>query len=370
MASILIIPLPELGHILPTLPLVRRLAARGHEIVYLTAPQFAPEIEWIGATIEPLICQEPGCKRLSGPGIWYQLASSHEGQTRSQILCDIVTSLLNRRHITLALCDRILAVKDRGELLATLGKARTASFSTSLTNWDDRLPGDLDCPTLTFCPQTFEVPQYRSQDRNSLYVEPSLKPLELEDSLEDVPLQDGKPLVVASFGTQSVRYRELQSIVKAISVIAQRNPGLQFAVSIGVGVDHVLSSCVEAPTNIVIRRQLPQRRLLGKTSALITHGGLGTIKEAICAGVPLVAIPMSHDQPFNAMRLRYHGLGEGVFRENRTTDGLEEALRRALDGKYAKRMSQMQRKFLELEGMQKSYSVTERWLSDGQVAMP
>jgi len=42
---------------------------------------------------------------------------------------------------------------------------------------------------------------------------------------------------------------------------------------------------------------------------MITHGGLGSIKECIFNGVPMLVFPLFSDQPDNAQRIVYHRLG-------------------------------------------------------------
>ena len=42
---------------------------------------------------------------------------------------------------------------------------------------------------------------------------------------------------------------------------------------------------------------------------VITHAGLGTVKECILCGVPMIVFPIDMDQPDNAKRVVYHGLG-------------------------------------------------------------
>jgi UDP:flavonoid glycosyltransferase YjiC (YdhE family) len=56
----------------------------------------------------------------------------------------------------------------------------------------------------------------------------------------------------------------------------------------------------------------PQRQLLQRASALITHAGLNTALEALVQGVPMVAIPITNDQPGVASRLERLGVAEIV----------------------------------------------------------
>ena len=51
----------------------------------------------------------------------------------------------------------------------------------------------------------------------------------------------------------------------------------------------------------------PQLELLDKAAMLITHAGVNTVLEALCRGVPMVALPRNADQPGNAARIEYAG---------------------------------------------------------------
>lgn len=52
------------------------------------------------------------------------------------------------------------------------------------------------------------------------------------------------------------------------------------------------------------------RRLMPRAAALISHGGIGTVAQGLAAGIPQLAVPMSHDQPDNAARLKKLGMGD------------------------------------------------------------
>ena len=44
----------------------------------------------------------------------------------------------------------------------------------------------------------------------------------------------------------------------------------------------------------------------------IYHGGIGSLAQAIAAGIPQLIMPMSQDQPDNAARIRRLGLGDSI----------------------------------------------------------
>lgn len=54
--------------------------------------------------------------------------------------------------------------------------------------------------------------------------------------------------------------------------------------------------------------------LLPRCAALVHHGGIGTTAQALRAGVPQLIMPMSHDQPDNAARVRKLGVGDWIAR--------------------------------------------------------
>ncbi|RBP47536.1 UDP:flavonoid glycosyltransferase YjiC (YdhE family) [Roseimicrobium gellanilyticum] len=58
---------------------------------------------------------------------------------------------------------------------------------------------------------------------------------------------------------------------------------------------------------------LPFGDLLPRVNVLIHHGGIGTLSQALAAGVPQLLMPMGHDQPDNAMRLARLGAGASLL---------------------------------------------------------
>ena len=55
---------------------------------------------------------------------------------------------------------------------------------------------------------------------------------------------------------------------------------------------------------------VPFSRLLPHCAAVVHHGGIGTAAQALAAGIPQLAVPMAHDQPDNAARLKRLGVAE------------------------------------------------------------
>ncbi len=74
----------------------------------------------------------------------------------------------------------------------------------------------------------------------------------------------------------------------------------------------------------------PLSRLLPRAAALVHPGGVRPLSPAMRAGVPQLIMPMAHDQPDNAARLRRLGLGEALppsrFRGPAVTESLQRIL--------------------------------------------
>lgn len=85
-------------------------------------------------------------------------------------------------------------------------------------------------------------------------------------------------------------------------------------------------------------RSLPGNALpFGRTSfaglfprcrAVVHHGGIGTTAQAFAAGVPQLIMPLSHDQPDNAARVRKLGVGDYLYPSAFTPGAVANQLRR------------------------------------------
>jgi rhamnosyltransferase subunit B len=64
----------------------------------------------------------------------------------------------------------------------------------------------------------------------------------------------------------------------------------------------------ELPDGVRSSAYLPFGKVLPRVEALIHHGGIGTVSQALRAGIPQLVVPFAHDQPDNAQRLSELGL--------------------------------------------------------------
>jgi rhamnosyltransferase subunit B len=69
---------------------------------------------------------------------------------------------------------------------------------------------------------------------------------------------------------------------------------------------------------------------LPRAAALVYHGGIGTCSQALAAGIPHLIMPLAHDQPDNANRLRRLGIGLSLHPKKFTGERVAAALRHLL----------------------------------------
>ncbi|MBD0673808.1 glycosyltransferase [Streptomyces sp. CBMA156] len=89
----------------------------------------------------------------------------------------------------------------------------------------------------------------------------------------------------------------------------------------------------ELPASAVAVDRAPVLELMarGELDAVLCHGGMNTVGEALAHGLPLVTAPIRHDQPFVAAQLTAAGAGLRVPFARVTPERLADALRSVLD---------------------------------------
>ena len=87
------------------------------------------------------------------------------------------------------------------------------------------------------------------------------------------------------------------------------------------------------PADAVAAERVPVLELLGRglLDAVVCHGGMNTVGEALSHGIPLVTAPIRHDQPFVAEQLAAAGAGLRVPFARVTAAGLAAAVSEVLD---------------------------------------
>ena len=85
-------------------------------------------------------------------------------------------------------------------------------------------------------------------------------------------------------------------------------------------------SVPEAPDHVLVRNRVPVLELMPQLDAVVSHGGLNTVCEALAHGVPLVVAPIKGDQPINASQVAAAGAGVRVSFARVRPEALRAAL--------------------------------------------
>ena len=135
---------------------------------------------------------------------------------------------------------------------------------------------------------------------------------------------NNQPLIYASMGTLQNRQNYIfQTIAEACADL-----NVQLVISLGGGLDP--EALPDLPGNPLVVKYAPQLELLQKASLNITHAGLNTTLESLSYGVPMIAIPITDDQPGVAARIAWTKVGELLSPSRLSVDNLRETIEKVL----------------------------------------
>jgi rhamnosyltransferase subunit B len=146
----------------------------------------------------------------------------------------------------------------------------------------------------------------------------------LDEKLEAF-LSSGPPPIVFTLGTSAVAvagsfYEE--------SLAAARHLGMRAVLMVGSDPANLPRAALGADAIAVERA--PHSALFPRAAAIVHHGGIGTLGQALRAGRPMLVVPWSHDQPDNARRALHLGVARILspqrYRADRATRAIGELL--------------------------------------------
>jgi UDP:flavonoid glycosyltransferase YjiC (YdhE family) len=76
---------------------------------------------------------------------------------------------------------------------------------------------------------------------------------------------------------------------------------------------------------------VPFSLVLPRAAAFVHHGGIGTVAQALAAGVRQLVVPLAHDQPDNAVRVCRLGVGDMLLPKNYRIKTVFDRLHRLLE---------------------------------------
>jgi UDP:flavonoid glycosyltransferase YjiC (YdhE family) len=138
----------------------------------------------------------------------------------------------------------------------------------------------------------------------------------LSDEVESFLAAGDPPVVFTPGSGQSQTGPFIEAAVDACRRLSRR----------GIILSKFARTANDLPADIRQFEFVPLGPLMRRAAALVHHGGIGTMSQALRAGIPQVVTPLAYDQPDNAVRLSGLGLAKSVNMQGITGRRLARAL--------------------------------------------
>jgi MGT family glycosyltransferase len=170
-----------------------------------------------------------------------------------------------------------------------------------------------------------------------------------------------KPLIYASMGTVQNR---LQNVFYSIAEACQ---GLDAQLVISLGAALEPEALADLPGQPLVVKYAPQLEILKRATLTITHAGMNTTLESLSNGVPMVAIPITNDQPGVAARIVWTGAGEVVPLSGLNVPKLRAAIKQVMtQTSYKKNALRLQEAIHRAGGVSRAADIVEQVISTGK----
>ncbi|MEA5509470.1 glycosyltransferase [Crocosphaera sp. UHCC 0190] len=164
----------------------------------------------------------------------------------------------------------------------------------------------------------------------------------------------GQPLIYASMGTLQ------NGMIDVFEKIAQACVGLEAQLVISLGGKNKFESLPKLPGNPLVVEYAAQLELLQKAVLNITHAGMNSTLESLTYGVPMVAIPITNDQPGIAARIAWTGTGELIPLSQLTVSKLRATIQKVLtEDSYRNNALRLQKAIHQAGGVQRAVDIIE-----------
>lgn len=382
MANILFVPVPEFGHMIPPLKLAKALKLRRHRVYYVGFSDFEEYVRSQGLEYIPILEQRypkgymndradkqfrMKLDRLSLISLEAREANDNIAFNPLEELEKEIARVFQTVEPDLVIVDSML----RDLALMAAHELGAPAVILSLHLEEARIglggpgyvPPELNLPVIVLCPKQIDFSP-TPKNSNYYYLEASID-LERKEA-HAFPwdaLDETKPLIYCSFGSQCHQYEQSEGLFRTIIAALREKPGWQLVLAIGPYLN--IHDFQPAPENVLIVSWAPQLEMLSRASMMITHGGLGAVKECIFFGVPMIVFPGKWDQPNHAARVVYHGLGVRANIHDRSVRQIHSLIE-AVDKNpmFKSRIAAMSETFREIENSGIGVRTVEKLLAD------
>jgi MGT family glycosyltransferase len=180
----------------------------------------------------------------------------------------------------------------------------------------------------------------------------------------DFPWQQltGEPIVYASMGTLQ---NGLIEIFRSITQAAMGLKELQFVLAVGGHLDP--KQLGDVPANVLVVSHAPQIDVLKRSSLCITHAGLNTVLESLSSGVPMLALPITNDQPGVAARIADKKVGVVMAPDQASPGNFVASIKRVLeDSTFRDNVRRVEKAIRRTDGLSIAAGILERAFELGE----
>lgn len=330
MAKIAYVGLPAHGHTNPTLPVMKELVERGHEVRYYNAEHFREKVAPTGVTYCPLPEPLPTEREVSealhefinaakiisrmAPHLTRFLIAEFERERPDLVIYDSVAMwgyIAARTHSIPNICFITTFVLDGSQGAIGLGTMLRFLWSIipdapKMLRWRRSMAEEFGKENsggiteyadlnIVFTSKEFH-PKNSMVDGRFQFVGPSINAATRDGEFPIEQLKEGTKVYI-SLGT--VNHLDLdfyQAVFKAFAGYPA-----QFILSAGKSTD--ISELGTIPDNFIVRNYVPQLDVLQCVDAFITHGGMNSVHEGLYYGVPEITVPHHFEQLLNSKRV-------------------------------------------------------------------
>jgi MGT family glycosyltransferase len=248
----------------------------------------------------------------------------------------------------------VSVLRMKGPIRRSLDRYRRKIGLGSIRNIEKTFP---ELAHITQWPQCLDLPRSKLPT-NFFYTGPFVD--EAGRAFVEFPWSrlDGRPLAYASLGTTR---KSGTAIFHRIAEACSRLD-LQLVISLGGRRDPAMFS--DLPGKPLVVGNAPQLELLKRAQIVISHAGPNTVLETLMQGKPLLALPMTLDQPAVAARLAALGVAVVLPAKIRSAEQIRTALLKVHnDPSYWNAAQKLQSEMQSLRGLERAADIIEEALS-------
>jgi UDP:flavonoid glycosyltransferase YjiC (YdhE family) len=214
-------------------------------------------------------------------------------------------------------------------------------------------------PVVFLSPKAFELPGQAYE--SAFYTEGTTFEGKDFSEFSWSSISNAKPLVYCSFGSQVERYSGVEADLRKVIAAAAIAERFQFVVNAGFLWPKFQGFATE---NVLICPRVPQIKVLERACAMVLHGGFGSVKDCIYSQTPMLILPQKWDQPSNATRVQYHGLGLAADPSHATVQSIADSIHTLTEErKFRRNLATMREIFVDCSSRQPTARLLDRILS-------